>query len=79
MFISMLEYSLRPKLKFKFCIACVAAPFEQVIDLFDQRIVVEQLRSAGVIEAIRISRSGYPSRIEIDEFGNRYGIFFHRP
>nr|CCA16530.1 myosinlike protein putative [Albugo laibachii Nc14] len=43
---------------------------------FDKGMVVEQLRSAGVIEAIRITRSGYPSRLTPDELAKRYCIMF---
>ncbi|GLD91537.1 hypothetical protein PINS_up000070 [Pythium insidiosum] len=43
---------------------------------FNKRMVVEQLRSAGVIEAIRITRSGYPSRLTPQELASRYCIMF---
>ncbi|KAF1335305.1 Myosin-like protein, partial [Globisporangium splendens] len=43
---------------------------------FNKRMVVEQLRSAGVIEAIRITRSGYPSRLTPEELATRYAIMF---
>jgi myosin heavy subunit len=36
-------------------------------------MVVEQLRCAGVIEAIRISRAAFPNRLPFDEFVHRYG------
>ncbi|GMF11674.1 unnamed protein product [Phytophthora lilii] len=43
---------------------------------FNKRMIVEQLRSAGVIEAIRITRSGYPSRLTPKELATRYAIMF---
>ncbi|TDH65176.1 hypothetical protein CCR75_005909 [Bremia lactucae] len=43
---------------------------------FNKRMIVEQLRSAGVIEAIRITRSGYPSRLSPQELATRYAIMF---
>jgi len=43
---------------------------------FNKRMIVEQLRSAGVIEAIRITRSGYPSRLTPQELASRYCIMF---
>uniref|UniRef100_M4BI96 Myosin motor domain-containing protein n=1 Tax=Hyaloperonospora arabidopsidis (strain Emoy2) TaxID=559515 RepID=M4BI96_HYAAE len=43
---------------------------------FNKRMIVEQLRSAGVIEAIRITRSGYPSRLTPSELATRYAIMF---
>lgn len=39
---------------------------------FNRCLVVEQLRSAGMIEAVRISRSAYPNRLPYLEFYNRY-------
>lgn len=43
---------------------------------FNKRMIVEQLRSAGVIDAIRITRSGYPSRLTPNELATRYAIMF---
>lgn len=39
---------------------------------FDRRMVVEQLRSAGMIEAIRISRAAYPNQLLYHDFLRRY-------
>jgi len=39
----------------------------------DNMMVVEQLRCAGVIEAIRISRAGFPARMPLKEFAQRFG------
>jgi len=38
----------------------------------DNLMVVEQLRCAGVIEAIRISRAGFPARMPLKEFADRF-------
>ena len=38
-------------------------------------MVVSQLRCAGVIEAIRISRSAYPNRLAHEEFLQRFRLF----
>lgn len=57
-------------------IRCIKPNTEKRSDRFDQAMVVEQLRSAGVIEAIRISRSGYPSRLDSHEMIDRYSIMF---
>ncbi|KFV13425.1 Unconventional myosin-Vb, partial [Tauraco erythrolophus] len=40
--------------------------------VFDSRRAVEQLRACGVLETIRISASGYPSRWVYQEFLERY-------
>ncbi|RHY62498.1 hypothetical protein DYB30_001037 [Aphanomyces astaci] len=43
---------------------------------FNKPMVVAQLRSAGVIDAIRISRAGYPSRLSAKELATRYALMF---
>lgn len=42
---------------------------------FDNAMVVSQLRCAGVIEAIRISRAAYPNRLPFEEFADRFRVF----
>lgn len=41
----------------------------------DQLMVVSQLRCAGVIEAIRISRVAYPNRLLLEELVDKFWIF----
>ncbi|KAL0399344.1 UNVERIFIED_CONTAM: Myosin-2 [Sesamum radiatum] len=41
---------------------------------FEKDLVLEQLRSCGVLEVVRISRSGYPTRMTHQEFTRRYGF-----
>eukprot|EP00930_Biecheleria_cincta_P038623 TRINITY_DN26530_c0_g1_i1.p1 TRINITY_DN26530_c0_g1~~TRINITY_DN26530_c0_g1_i1.p1 ORF type:complete len:1428 (-),score=259.66 TRINITY_DN26530_c0_g1_i1:341-4579(-) len=40
----------------------------------DNAMVIEQLRCAGVIEAIRVSRAGFPARMTLKEFLQRFQI-----
>ncbi|XP_041085865.1 unconventional myosin-Vb isoform X2 [Polyodon spathula] len=42
--------------------------------LFDPKRAVQQLRACGVLETIRISAAGYPSRWTYPEFFNRYRV-----
>jgi len=42
--------------------------------MLDNQMVVEQLRCAGVIEAIRISRAGFPARMPLEEFVRRFRV-----
>ncbi|KAJ2162600.1 Myosin type-2 heavy chain 1, partial [Coemansia sp. RSA 562] len=42
--------------------------------LFEAPMVLSQLRSCGVIETIRISKAGYPSRVPIRTFNERYAV-----
>ena len=41
---------------------------------YDRKMVVDQLRCAGMIEAIRISRAAYPYRVLRHDFVDRYGL-----
>jgi hypothetical protein len=43
-----------------------------VPDHFDPLMIVEQLRCAGVVEAVRVSRVGYPQRYNHSQFVARY-------
>ncbi|XP_020276346.1 myosin-6-like isoform X2 [Asparagus officinalis] len=42
--------------------------------IFENNNVLQQLRCGGVMEAIRISCAGYPTRRSYDEFIDRFGI-----
>ncbi|KAL0732301.1 hypothetical protein Bca4012_008510 [Brassica carinata] len=42
--------------------------------IFENKNVLQQLRCGGVMEAIRISCAGYPTRKHFDEFLNRFSI-----
>ncbi|XP_070817988.1 unconventional myosin-Va [Chaetodon trifascialis] len=47
--------------------------------LFDPSRTVQQLRACGVLETIRISAAGYPSRWTYEEFFSRYRILLRGP
>ncbi|XP_030499748.1 myosin-6 isoform X1 [Cannabis sativa] len=42
--------------------------------IFESKNVLQQLRCGGVMEAIRISCAGYPTRKTFDEFVDRFGL-----
>ncbi|KAM7262671.1 hypothetical protein ACFE04_000354 [Oxalis oulophora] len=42
--------------------------------IFENKNVLQQLRCGGVMEAIRISMAGYPTRKPFDEFVDRFGL-----
>ena len=55
-------------------IRCLKPNDELLPDEFDPKQIVEQLRYSGVLEAVRVSRAGYPTRYPHDVFVSRYYI-----
>ncbi|XP_031407548.1 myosin-2 isoform X2 [Punica granatum] len=54
-------------------IRCIKPNTKQLPGLYEKDLVLQQLRCCGVLEVVRISRSGYPTRIPHQEFAERYG------
>lgn len=55
-------------------VRCLKPNGQLVPDNFDPLMIVEQLRCAGVVEAVRVSRVGYPQRYTHSQFVQRYKI-----
>lgn len=55
-------------------VRCLKPNDQLVPDHFDPVIIADQLRCAGVVEAVRVSRVGYPQRYAHSQFVNRYRI-----
>ena len=55
-------------------IRCLKPNDDMVPDTFDQTMIVDQLRCGGVLEAVRVSRAGYPTRYPHDVFVARYYV-----
>ncbi|KAF5442954.1 hypothetical protein F2P56_035559 [Juglans regia] len=55
-------------------IRCIKANNFQSPGLFEQGLVLQQLRCCGVLEVVRISRSGFPTRMSHQKFARRYGF-----
>ena len=55
-------------------VRCLKPNDELIPDTFDPIIVADQLRCAGVVEAVRVSRVGYPQRYSHSMFVSRYRI-----
>ncbi|OMJ15769.1 Myosin-2, partial [Smittium culicis] len=53
-------------------IRCIKTNTDKEPWKFESDLIVSQLRSCGVLETIKISKAGYPSRINIHEFNDRY-------
>ncbi|GAA0167329.1 actin binding motor protein [Lithospermum erythrorhizon] len=57
-------------------IRCIKPNSKKVPGLYENEAVLEQLRSCGVLELVKIARSGYPTRLSHQEFTRRYGFLF---
>ncbi|KAM3343332.1 myosin-2-like isoform X1 [Capsicum galapagoense] len=55
-------------------ICCIKPNNKQVPGIYDNDLVFEQLRSYSLLDVVRISRSGYPTRMTHQEFSKRYGV-----
>ncbi|KAG5597705.1 hypothetical protein H5410_038937, partial [Solanum commersonii] len=55
-------------------ICCIKPNNKQLPGMSDKDLVIEQLRCCGVLEVVRISRSGYPTRLTHQEFTRRYSF-----
>ncbi|KAJ2754207.1 Myosin type-2 heavy chain 1, partial [Coemansia pectinata] len=55
-------------------IRCIKPNEAKAAWAFDAPMVLAQLRACGVLETIRISCAGYPSRVALPEFIRRYGV-----
>lgn len=56
-------------------VRCILPNLKKKPDEFTKNLILDQLRCNGVLEGIRISRLGYPTRITFESFVNRYQIF----
>lgn len=55
-------------------VRCLKPNDKLIPDNFDPVIIADQLRCAGVVEAVRVSRLGYPQRYTHNTFLNRYKV-----
>ncbi|KAK3033693.1 hypothetical protein RJ639_033917 [Escallonia herrerae] len=55
-------------------IRCIKPNNFQSPGIYEQGLVLQQLRCCGVLEVVRISRSGFPTRMSHQKFARRYGF-----
>ncbi|GFP94019.1 myosin-1 [Phtheirospermum japonicum] len=55
-------------------IRCIKPNNLQSPGSYNQELVLQQLRCCGVLEVVRISRSGFPTRMSHQKFARRYGF-----
>lgn len=53
-------------------IRCIKPNNYQSPGSYNQELVLQQLRCCGVLEVVRISRSGFPTRMSHQKFARRY-------
>ncbi|XP_077202885.1 unconventional myosin-Vb isoform X2 [Paroedura picta] len=59
-------------------VRCIKPNDEKLPFSFDPKRAVQQLRACGVLETIRISAAGYPSRWTYHDFFNRYRVLMKK-
>ncbi|CAJ1978614.1 unnamed protein product [Sphenostylis stenocarpa] len=55
-------------------IRCIMPNTKHLPGIYDEGLVLQQLRCCGVLEVVRLSRAGYPTRMTHQEFSRRYGF-----
>ncbi|KAK8706139.1 hypothetical protein V6N13_049714 [Hibiscus sabdariffa] len=55
-------------------IRCIKPNCKLVPGMFEEDLVLQQLRYCGVLEVVRFSKSGYPTRMTHQDFAERYGF-----
>ncbi|KAL2327728.1 hypothetical protein Fmac_021155 [Flemingia macrophylla] len=55
-------------------IRCIKPNAKQLPGIYDDSLVLQQLKCCGVQEVVRLSRAGYPTRMTHREFSRRYGF-----
>jgi len=55
-------------------VRCIIPNHKKRPKLFNARLVLDQLRCNGVLEGIRIARTGFPNRLPFNEFRHRYEV-----
>uniref|UniRef100_A0A8D2M4Q4 Myosin VB n=1 Tax=Zonotrichia albicollis TaxID=44394 RepID=A0A8D2M4Q4_ZONAL len=59
-------------------VRCIKPNDEKIPFKFDPKRAVQQLRACGVLETIRISAAGFPSRWSYPDFFNRYSVLMNK-
>eukprot|EP00814_Leptocylindrus_danicus_P000315 CAMPEP_0116024712 /NCGR_PEP_ID=MMETSP0321-20121206/12508_1 /TAXON_ID=163516 /ORGANISM="Leptocylindrus danicus var. danicus, Strain B650" /LENGTH=1027 /DNA_ID=CAMNT_0003496551 /DNA_START=100 /DNA_END=3180 /DNA_ORIENTATION=+ len=55
-------------------IRCLKPNEDLIPNVYDKAVIADQLKCNGILEAIRVSRVGYPQRFLIQAFVDRYSI-----
>ncbi|XP_076005016.1 unconventional myosin-X isoform X2 [Genypterus blacodes] len=60
-----------------FFIRCIKPNTHKMPDHFDQTVVLNQLRYSGMLETVKIRRTGFPIRRPFEDFCSRYKVLMH--
>ncbi|VFQ67321.1 unnamed protein product [Cuscuta campestris] len=55
-------------------IRCIKPNNQKLPGLFEKDLVLKQLQCCGILEVVRISRAGYPTRMTHQDFTERYAV-----
>ncbi|XP_056405576.1 myosin XVB [Hyla sarda] len=67
------ELTFRLKRSHTFFVRCISPNPKKLPGIFDVEFVSSQLRNSGILEAVQLIKDGYPIRIPLGQFVNRYG------
>ncbi|XP_058747335.1 myosin-2-like isoform X3 [Vicia villosa] len=59
-------------------IRCIKPNTTNLPGIYDKELVLQQLRCCGVLEAVKISKAGFPTRVNHQEFSRRYGFLLSK-
>lgn len=59
-------------------VRCILPNHKKRPKMLHAPLVLDQLRCNGVLEGIRIARTGFPNRLPFAEFRQRYGVLCHK-
>ncbi|GMT31763.1 hypothetical protein PFISCL1PPCAC_23060, partial [Pristionchus fissidentatus] len=57
-------------------VRCIKPNDDKMRFTFEPKRAIQQLRACGVLETVRISAAGYPSRWSYEDFGKRYRVLY---
>ncbi|KAM3923030.1 unconventional myosin-XVB-like [Leptodactylus fuscus] len=67
------ELTCRLKRGHTLFVRCISPNPKKLPGIFDVEFVSSQLRNSGILEAVHLMKDGYPIRIPLGQFVNRYG------
>ena len=53
-------------------VRCIKANSQLAAGVFEQEMVRDQLRAAGVLQAVEVARAGFPQRMPLEQFFHEY-------